>query len=367
MADHRYLSGNALVCGDNIDVLRELPDACVDLIYLDPPFNSNQFYVAAFGDKGVVAEQLRDIWRWTVAAQNAFDSLPRGQLRDTLRGIRLQAGEKSPMAAYAVFMARRLAEMRRVLKPTGSIYLHCDWHANAYLRILMDAVFGEDNFQNEIVWRYRRWPSKQRRFQRMHDVILAYTKDGHDMSVFNQLYESLAKSTLRTWGTKQQVADFSSGRRKPSQTDKESAGAPLSDVWDIGIIAPIAKERLGYPTQKPLALLDRIIKASSNPGDLVLDPFCGCGTAADAAATLGRKYLGIDISGIAVRVMQQRLESRGGVAVPEVYGLTWDEFEWEQFEKRALAQRGRGGGRHTWLGVGGGPRRGAAERCAERA
>ena len=137
-----YLSGNALVCGDNIDVLRELPDACVDLIYLDPPFNSNQFYVAAFGDKGMVASQLRDIWRWTVATQNTFDSLPHGQLRDSLRGIRLQAGEKSPMAAYAVFMAGASWRLRRVLKPTGSIYLHCDWHANAYLRILMDAVFG---------------------------------------------------------------------------------------------------------------------------------------------------------------------------------------------------------------------------------
>ena len=108
MADHPYLSGNALVCEDNIKVLSELPDECVDLIYLDPPFNSNQFYVAAFGDKGMVASQLRDIWRWTVAAQNAFDRIPRGQLRDTLRGIRLQAGEKSPMAAYAVFMGTRL-------------------------------------------------------------------------------------------------------------------------------------------------------------------------------------------------------------------------------------------------------------------
>ncbi len=339
MTDHPYLSGNALVCDDNINALRELPDECIDLVYLDPPFNSNQFYVAAFGDKGMVASQLRDIWHWTVAAQNAFDGIPRGQLRDTLRGIRLQAGEKSPMAAYAVFMGTRLAEMRRVLKPAGSIYLHCDWHANAYLRILMDAIFGEDRFQNEIVWRYRRWPSKQRRFQRMHDVILAYTKDSREMGVFNQLYESLAQSTLRTWGTKQQVADFSSGRRKPSQTDKESAGAPLPDVWDIGIIAPIAKERLGYPTQKPLALLERIISASSNPGDLVLDPFCGCGTAADAAVSLGRKYLGIDISGIAVRVMQQRLESRGSAVAPVVHGLTWDEFEWDEFEKRALAQR----------------------------
>ncbi len=339
MPGHPYLSGNALVCGDNIDVLRELPDECIDLIYLDPPFNSNQFYVAAFGDKGHVAAQLRDIWRWNVESQNTFDRLPHGQLRDTLRGIRLQAGEQSPMAAYCVFMGRRLAEMRRVLKPKGSIYLHCDWHANAYLRLLMDAVFGDDHFQNEIVWRYRRWPSKQMRFQRMHDVLLAYSKSPKGFGTFHRLYEDLADSTKKTWGTKRQVADFSSGRRKPSQTDVDTKGAPMSDVWDIGIIAPIAKERLGYPTQKPLALVERIVKASSNPGDLVLDPFCGCGTAADAAASLGRKYLGIDISGIAVRVMQQRLASRGGAAAPVVFKLNWEDYEWEDFERRALAQR----------------------------
>ena len=119
MAEHRYLAGNALVCGDNYAALRELPDECIDLVYLDPPFNSNQFYVAAFGDKGMVASQLRDIWRWTVESQNAFDRLPRGQLRDSLRGIRLQAGENSPMAAYAVFMGVRLAEMRRVGSTIG--------------------------------------------------------------------------------------------------------------------------------------------------------------------------------------------------------------------------------------------------------
>ena len=322
-----------------MDVLRELPDECVDLIYLDPPFNSNQFYVAAFGDKGTVAQQLRDVWRWTVETENTFQRLPHGSLYDCLRGIRLQTGEQSKMAAYCVYMGRRLIEMRRVLKPTGSIYLHCDPHADAYLRILMDEVFSPSNFQNEVIWRYRRWPAKQRRFQRMHDVILMYCKSGGEPGTFNQLYEDLAPSTKKTWGTKQQVADFSSGRRKPSQTDKESKGAPMSDVWDIGIIAPIAKERLGYPTQKPLALLERIIKASSNPGDLVLDPFCGCGTAADAAASLGRKYLGIDISGIAVRVMQQRLESRGAAAVPVVYGLDLDDFNWTEFERRSLMSR----------------------------
>ena len=192
-----HLSGNALVCGDNIDVLRELPDACVDLVYLDPPFNSNQFYVAAFGDKGMVASQLRDIWRWTVATQNTFDSLPRGQLRDSLRGIRLQAGEKSPMAAYAVFMGIRLAELRRVLKPTGSIYLHCDWHASAYLRILMDAVFGVKQFRNEIVWCYTGPSNTTRWFPRKHDSILFYAKS--EKSIFNR--DAVRISYTRITGT----------------------------------------------------------------------------------------------------------------------------------------------------------------------
>ena len=153
-AGHRYLVGNALVCGDNLDVLKELPDECVDLIYLDPPFNSNQFYVAAFGDKGIVREQLRDVWRWTVETENAFRRMPHGRLLDSLSGILLQSGEQSKTAAYTVFMARRLVELHRVLKPTGTVYLHCDAHANAYLRILMDTIFGVANFRNEIIWCY---------------------------------------------------------------------------------------------------------------------------------------------------------------------------------------------------------------------
>ena len=342
MADHRYLAGNALVCGDNYAALRELPDECIDLIYLDPPFNSNQFYVAAFGDKGIVNQQLRDIWRWTVESQNAFDGLPHGQLRDSLRGVRLQAGEKSPMAAYAVFMGRRLAEMRRVLKPAGSIYLHCDPHANAYLRVLMDGVFGEKQFRNEIVWCYPpggRAPKYG--FHQKHDVLLYYSKGG--APTFHHQYKPLSDYQISKF-TKEDADGrrYKEYRRRTRTYLDEVPGSPVPSWWaDIPSLGQtISKERTGYPTQKPLALLERIIEASSNPGGLVLDPFCGCGTAADAAASLGRKYLGIDISGIAVRLMQQRLESRGdAVTPPAVYGLTWDEFEWETFESRALAQR----------------------------
>ncbi len=340
MTGHPYLSGNALVCDDNINALRELPDECIDLIYLDPPFNSNQFYVAAFGDKGMVASQLRDIWRWTVAAQNAFDGIPRGQLRDTLRGIRLQAGEKSPMAAYAVFMGTRLQQMRRVLKPTGSIYLHCDPHANAYLRVLMDTVFGENQFRNEIIWAYTGPSNTTRWFPRKHDTILFYARSGK--AWFNRDAVRIPyKEGSFTMGGGGSLArknkpgtDYTTGREEAL-----ARGKVIEDYWTDVPSLSVSSERLGYPTQKPRGLLERIITASSKPGDLVLDPFCGCGTAADAAVSLGRKYLGIDISGIAVRVMQQRLESRGSAAAPVVYGLTWDEFEWDAFEKRALAQR----------------------------
>ena len=333
---HPYLAGQVLVHGDNLQVLRELPDECVDLIYLDPPFNSNHFYVAAFGDKGRVEAQMRDIWRWTVAAENAFQSLPpQSRLLDCLRGIRLQTGDKSPMAAYAVFMAHRLAELHRILKPTGSIYLHCDPHANAYLRVIMDVIFGEANFRNEIVWRIG-WVSgfktQKRGWIRNHDTILYYTKTGAAAKRFNKEYIPYPPDYVRRDG------------KKPT-----GKGIPIEDTWNCSetdilnsiMIMSFSNEKVGYPTQKPLKLLERIINASSEPGEIVLDPFCGCGTTADAAAELGRKYLGIDISGIAVRVMQQRLESRGKGFVPTVYGLEWGDFNWADFEERALLPRGQ--------------------------
>ena len=331
---HRYLNGDALVCGDNLDVLRELPDECVDLIYLDPPFNSNQFYVAAFGDKGTVRAQLRDIWRWTVETENAFQRLPHGRLLDCLRGIRLQTGAQSKMAAYCVYMGRRLAEMHRVLKPSGSIYLHCDPHANAYLRILMDAIFGEKQFRNEIIWCYTGPGSPQmRQFNRKHDVILWYAKGGEWTFNKDDIRISHKDGGPHSGG-------FKGGTTKPDDPHYGSQGKIPETWWtDIAIAARSSSQYLGYPTQKPLALLERIIRASSNLGDLVLDPFCGCGTAADAAASLGRGYLGIDSSGIAVRVMQQRLESRGYAAPPVVYGLEWNDVDWREFERRALMSR----------------------------
>ena len=386
--------------GDNYDVLRELPDECVDLIYLDPPFNSNQFYVAAFGDKGRVGRQLRDIWRWNAGSEMALNNLetlafrsPEYQrLLDCVRGVRLQAGETSNMAAYILYMAPRLMEMRRILKQTGSIYLHCDPHANAYLRILMDAIFGEDNFRNEIVWERIKGAGKTsqyapRTYGASSDAIFFYGKSKNSAFDIDRVKIPFSDKELKKgfpftddkgrykrrspfrppglgprpnlcyeykgftpphpsgWTVKEQrleeidaAGDLEIVAGKVYRKQRPTAGISPNNIW-VDIPQPTGKERLGYPTQKPLALLERIIKASSNPGDLVLDPFCGCGTAADAAASLGRKYLGIDISGIAVRVMQQRLESRGDAVAPVVYGLEWTDFDWREFERRALMRR----------------------------
>ena len=293
----------------------------------------------------MVEAQLRDIWRWTSGNQRVYDELPRGRLLDCINGVRLLTGETSPMAAYILFMGVRLQEMRRVLKKTGSIYLHCDPHANAYLRILMNAVFEEKHFRNELIWAYTGASNTKRWFPRKHDTILFYVKT--DKAGFNR--DEVRIPYSKSFMNRRRYTDQSKwpgGTERPTQRSEEEinkqfgSGKVAEDWWsDIPIITPGGSERIGYPTQKPLALLDRIIKASSNSGDLVMDPFCGCGTAADAAASLGRKYLGIDISGIAVRVMQQRLESRGDEAAPVVYGLEWDDHNWEEFERRALMSR----------------------------
>ena len=314
-------------------------------MYLDPPFNSNQFYVAAFGDKGRVAKQLSDIWRWSSGTERTyqrvreqrFKSSEHQRLLDCIEGIRLIAGKTSDMAAYTVYMGVRLFEMRRVLKRTGSIYLHCDPHANAYLRILMDAVFGDQNFRNEIAWCYRGGGVPKMDFARKHDTILRYSKTSRvtfDIDAVRIPYSDDVMDSNPSRYDKSYRENKVYEGYKPNPKGKHP-----EDWWPIQPIMPSSKERLGYPTQKPLALLERIIKASSKPGDLVLDPFCGCGTAADSAASLGRQYLGIDISGIAVRVMQQRLESRGDLAAPQVYGLQWSDYEWTAFERRAFMTR----------------------------
>ncbi len=311
-----------LFVGDNLDILRRhLPNGAVDLVYLDPPFQSGKTYHLYSGvrapSSGAVA--FDDTWTFSSHTQWTLETLVREHqgLGRALSGLYGFLGP-CDMMAYLVTMADRIVEIRRVLRLTGSVFLHCDPTASHYLKIIMDAVFGPDCFRNEIIWRYRRWPTKARRFQRMHDVLLYYTRSSNQCHTFHTLYgyEELAESTKKTFGTKKQRADFSAGHRKPGLSDEETLGPPLSDVWEIGVIAAKGKERLGYPTQKPEALLERIILAASNEGDVVLDPFCGSGTTLGVAQRLGRNWIGIDRSLEARRTVEERMRRSFGKTVP---------------------------------------------------
>jgi DNA modification methylase len=355
---------NVLYYGDNLDVLRrDLKDACVDLVYLDPPFQSGKDYSLIFeshaGERGGDRPQtavFTDTWQWGVDAERQYVSVERagGAAAGALSALRSILRE-SHLMAYLCMMAPRLIELRRVLKPTGSLYLHCDPTASHYLKVLLDAIFGPACFRNEIIWRYRRWPAKARRFQRMHDVLLFYTARPENGHTFNVLYgyESLADSTLKTFGTKKQKADFASGHRKPGVEKVDTAGppltdfwdlealeangVPLSDAWEVGILAPLSKERTGYETQKPERLLERVVLSSSKEGDVVLDPFCGCGTTIKVAERFNRKWIGIDKTHLAINLVRNemrgaRFEVRGepiGRADAErLFGADPLQFEW---------------------------------------
>ena len=290
------IEGNGkLFQGDNLEILRGFDDEIVDLIYLDPPFNSNKNY-ATFKDK------------WTL---DDIDGINREFLVFTypdLDKIIDVAGitHGSNLQAYLIMMSLRLIELKRILKSTGSIYLHCDPSASHYLKILMDCLFGRESFLNEIVWYYRRWNIASRMFARNHDILLLYVKDKNDHQ-FNQMYiPKSKKSSLQGESWKSVIG--SDGVRRSIKTGEPTKGVPMPDVWDLSIINPVAKERTGYPTQKPEALLDRVIKASSNEGDLVLDPFAGSGTALVAAERLRRRWIGIDIWDEFEDFVKQRLK-----------------------------------------------------------
>ena len=312
------MAKNQLFYGDNLDILRRyVEDESVDLIYLDPPFNSKATYNVLFAEKNgsEAASQIKafeDTWHWDEAAARLYQEVVEagGRVSQVMQAFRTFLGDND-MLAYLSMMAPRLVELRRVLKPTGSIYLHCDPTASAYLRLLMDAVFGPENFCNEIIWHYRKWPTGKYAFQKNHDVILFYSRSDSRERSFNQLYMERAPSTLKRFGKAKIVSGHDSqGRRLPSQTDsRESIGVRQDDVWDIGRVPPIKQL---FPTQKPEALLERIIEASSSKGHLVLDPFCGCGTAIVAAQKLNRRWIGIDITYLAVALMKHRLHDTFG-------------------------------------------------------
>lgn len=324
-------SDNRLYYGDNLDVLREhIRGESVDLIYLDPPFNSNASYnllfkSAASAEADASIQAFDDTWTWGEASNNALLDIARGTnraLQVMMRAMHDALGD-SPLMAYLAMMAVRLVELHRVLRPTGSLYLHCDPTASHYLKLVLDAVFGPHNFRNEISWCYRKWAVSAGQFVRNHDVILFYSKSGSGHT-FNHLFVPPSAGTLKRWKGQKQQAVFEGGIRKASSKTGADAQSAMPDWWEISILNPNARERLGYPTQKPRALLERIVAASSNPGDVVLDPFCGCGTAVDAAQKLGRRWIGIDVTHIAIGMIEDRMRSGYPDADFETVGVPKD-------------------------------------------
>ena len=278
---------NKIFWGDNLQVMSHLLREYrgkVDLIYIDPPFDSKADYKKKIEVKGVGT---------TVTDSTTFEEK--------------QYGDIWTNDEYIQFMYERLTIMRELLSDSGSIYLHCDWHKSHYLRAVMDEVFGSNNFKNEIVWYYRRWNIASTSFATNHDTLLFYTK-GVAKHTYNQLYISKSeKSSAQGKSWKSVIGE--DGVRRSIQTDEPTKGVPMPDVWEISMINPVAKERteIGYPTQKPEALIERVITASSNPGDLVFDCFMGSGTTQAVAMKLGRRFIGADINLGAIQTTTKRL------------------------------------------------------------
>ncbi|CAL8900762.1 Restriction endonuclease subunit M [Kocuria varians] len=381
---------NRLFYGDNLPVLREhVADESVDLVYLDPPFNSNRSYSVIFGkkvsdDANAQIQAFDDTWHWTAETDRLYRDIlvwTNTDVGDAMEAFRKLLGESDAMA-YLVMMAPRLYELRRALKATGSLVLHCDPTMSHYLKVLLDAIFGAKNLRNELIW--QRTGSKALQSQRLpnnHDVLLLYGKSGqtkwnksaayvpydindlppktvakyshiepgtgrryrlsdltnpnHDRP--NLTYEFLGVTKVWRWTRERMQKAYEDGvviQTAPGRIPQmkryldDSAGLPLHDVWtDIPPLNSQAAERLGYPTQKPLALLERLIKLMTDEGDVVLDPFCGCGTTVDAAQKLDRKWIGIDITYISVDLIIKRLMATHGQSVMDgvdVDGIPYD-------------------------------------------
>jgi len=317
MAEHTWQ--NKLFFGDNLEILRKhIPDDSVDLIYLDPPFNSNATYNVLFEEKSgeKSAAQITafdDTWHWGLESEKAYhEVITRGpdKLAALVDALRSFLGPND-MMAYLCMMALRLAELHRVLKPAGGLYLHCDSLAHPYLRLILDAIFGGRNRRNDIIWWYpNKLPTGGRVFDRQHDMLLYYIKDARQKYTYCEVrvpteYEGTQLVTKKTGGKRIPVYDPETGKQLRVPTSDK----PVGDVWRINLIHPQSKERLGYPTQKPEALLERIIQASSNEGDIILDPFCGCGTAIAVAERLHRRWIGIDITHLAITLIKNRLRT----------------------------------------------------------
>ena len=306
------IKNRTIFCHDNLEILRGIDSDCVDLIYLDPPFNKKKVFTSPIGKNAVGAsfsdifreEDVKDEWLQDIKEEHYF-------IHNLLSTVKVIEGRASYNFCYLAYMAIRLIECQRVLKPTGSIYLHCDPTMSHYLKLLLDCIFGEANFRNEIIWHYRRWTAGNKNFQRMHDIIFRYSKS--DNFVFNVQYEPYGD-----WIKKDYNYTDKDGRRWRWHTVKgkrykvyledPDKGVKLNDVWQIPYLGSTAKERTGYPTQKPLALLERIITASCVEGGVVLDPFCGCATTCVAAEKLDRRWVGVDVSIKAYELVETRME-----------------------------------------------------------
>jgi DNA modification methylase len=348
-------------CGDNLDQLAKLPDGCVDLIYVDPPFNSNRNYEVFWGE---------------TKEKRSFED------------------RHESTKAYIDYMRSRCEQMHRVLKATGSFYFHCDWHASHYVKVMLDQIFGEDYFQNEIVWRRTGAHNDSKRYGANHDSIFFYTKgrkwtwniqyqpytkeyveqnyrykdekgvfrvsdmtankpggdvsyewtapDGQKVKPYVGRYWAYSKQKMAEMHAAGMIYYRTTGMPMLKHYLDEMPGVPLQTFWeDVRPVISGSEERLGYPTQKPLALLERIIKASSNPNDIVLDAFCGCGTALVSAENLGRQWIGIDISPTACRVMAKRLRDVSHIKEDEKLwkigrGFIVRDLPWTEEKLRAI-------------------------------
>ena len=374
-----------LYYGDNLQVMRDnIGDQSIDLIYLDPPFNSQTNYNVLFraptGQQSKAQiEAFEDTWHWNERAESAFDAVMHSGNTDAAEMLRSMRSflKENDMMAYLTMMTVRLLELHRALKQTGSLYLHCDPTAGHYLKVLLDGIFGIKNFINEISWKRTTAHSDAKQgsahFGRVHDLIFVYAKNESNMQWVhlwkphsdayvnshysnvdpdgrryrwdnltgpggaakgNPFYEVLGVSGYWRYSKERMAKLIEEGRVSIPPTGKkpslkryldEQHGTPIPDFWDdISAINSQAQERLGYPTQKPLALLERIIQASSNEGDRVLDPFCGCGTTIHAAQKLGRHWTGIDITHLAISLIEKRLnDAFPGIAF-DIHGTPKD-------------------------------------------
>ena len=310
------MKNRTLFTGDNLLVMRGMNDNSADLIYLDPPFNSNREYAAPVGSEAAGAA-FKDTW-----TLRDVDEAEHGEIADrdpVLYRVIDAAGlaHSKGMKAYAMMMAVRLLEMKRVLNPTGSIYLHCDLTASHYLKALMDCVFGRGNFRNEIVWCYYGGGRPRDSFGRKHDLILRYATG---KCIFNA---DAVRVPYSGEGRNRTDASRWGARRKNGEPYQPHAkGEVPEDWWPMHQLNSNSPERTGYPTQKPIALLERIIRASSNKGDMVFDPFCGCATTLVAAEKLDRQWIGCDLSVVAIKLVKMRIERELGSLLFDVHHRT---------------------------------------------